>query len=104
MGLTLPWQLVAAQEPGPIYFIGSEALDLLSARDEAHNEKNRAQMAAVITGRFRRMSIRRAGESLCIYLWFRAKSTTVRGEFAVLQRDDSPAVGARLRDDFFWVA
>jgi len=23
MGFTLPWQLVAAQEPGPMYLIGS---------------------------------------------------------------------------------
>ena len=75
MGLTLPWQLVAAQEPGPIYFIGSEAADLLSARDGAQNEKNRAKETTVRTGRLRRLGIRRAGESLCIYLWLRAKST-----------------------------
>lgn len=91
MGLTLPWQLVAAQEPGPIYFLGSAVEDLLSARDEAQNEKKRAQETTVRTGRLSRMSIRRAGESLCIYLWFCVKSTTVRGDFAVVQYDDSPS-------------
>src|SRR5882762_10777991 len=30
-GLTLPWQLVAAQEPGPIYFIGSAVGFFVSA-------------------------------------------------------------------------
>src|SRR2546421_11347322 len=63
-----------------MYFIGSATEDLLSARDEAQNEKNRTQETTVRTERVSRMSIRRAGESLCIYLWFRVKSTTVRGD------------------------
>ena len=37
-GLTLPWQLVAAQEPGPIYFTGSlESLDVEAAAEEMRN-------------------------------------------------------------------
>src|SRR5882672_5173922 len=36
-------------------------------------------------GRLCSVSIRRAGESLCIYLWFRVKSTAVRSEFAIQQ-------------------
>src|SRR5215469_14097673 len=39
-GLTLPWQLVAAQEPGPMYFCGSvAALGVCAAAESAIRQK-----------------------------------------------------------------
>ena len=41
MGFTLPWQLVAAQEPGPMYLIGSG----VSTEEEAEAEQKKSGMA-----------------------------------------------------------
>ena len=41
IGFTLPWQLVAAQEPGPMYFMGSG----VSAEEETEAEQQKNGMA-----------------------------------------------------------
>src|SRR5271155_4623738 len=35
IGLMLPWQLVAAHEPGPMYFIGSEPVSAFAETEDA---------------------------------------------------------------------
>jgi len=51
IGFTLPWQLVAAQEPGPMYFVGSADEFFVSARNNPQNSAKKAQLAAVAMGR-----------------------------------------------------
>jgi hypothetical protein len=50
-GLTLPWQLVAEQEPGPMYLTGS----LESVEGEAAAEETRSRAAERSARRERRL-------------------------------------------------
>ena len=66
-GFTLPWQLVAAQDPGPIYFPGSG----VSVDAECAGSKQRHNAAKIIAARAKpgwgRIPI--AGYAKCLMLY-----------------------------------
>src|SRR5258705_4721955 len=61
-GFTLPWQLVAAQEPGPMYLLGSFCAE--SAAGIVSNDAHRIMRWLEAYDAWR---IQSAGESVCLY-------------------------------------
>src|SRR6266446_5514580 len=61
-GFTLPWQLVAAQEPGPMYLLGSFCAE--SAAGIVSNDAHRIKRWIRVLDAWR---IQCAGESVCLY-------------------------------------
>src|SRR5580704_8112335 len=75
MGFTLPWQLVAAQEPGPMYLIGSG----VSADEEAEAEQKKSGMARTSASQ-RRVNlewvlIRGKSEKFCTLISFESRGS-----------------------------
>src|SRR5229473_2250002 len=68
MGFTLPWQLVAAQEPGPMYL-----LDSFCAARNAGRAIYSAQRTTRSMQEFEVSRIRSTGESVCLYRLRRAE-------------------------------
>src|SRR5882757_9683059 len=68
MGFTLPWQLVAAQEPGPMYLLGS-----FCAESNAGRATNNAQRITGSPQELEVSRIRSIGETVCLYRLRRAE-------------------------------
>jgi hypothetical protein len=77
-GFTLPWQLVAAHEPGPMYFCGS-AVDFADCATVA---KARARIAPLAASALRKQSLarefikNRAKNLIAYIVRWQAKSTS----------------------------
>jgi hypothetical protein len=70
-GLTLPWQLVAAQEPGPMYLMGSSCAESGTAFATRNTHKTRRKDQGL-----EELCIQYAGLILFAYIvWRGAKST-----------------------------
>src|SRR5579859_3034302 len=74
-----------------MYFMGSAEEVFVCARSGLQNRARDTQRAAITIGRLCRVGIRRAEESLCIYLSFCVKSTTLLDAVRLLET--KPALG-----------
>src|SRR5256886_10122358 len=81
MGFTLPWQLVAAQEPGPMYLMDSFCAESSAGRVMNDAHKTTRSMQELEASR-----IRCAAESVCLYRLRRAEVNGPRCLFRATRR------------------